>query len=198
MRLEGWAATERAAMVRDAALPLLTMRAEQVDLAHAQTHRHGQRQDAEALPLCAVGAGRAQFRSRVQAAADAAADARARRVRRQVHDRLPQGISRRAGSRARSSRRSGATARSTSSASTPASRCRSGARRAGSIPTTRAAGSSGIAATTWAAACRTRIARQIKRWKAIRRHVRQVEQQLRAGRPDLPQAPAPGAAALGL
>ena len=40
--------------------------------------------------------------------------------------------------------------------------------------------------------------RQIKRWKAMRRHVRQIERELRAGRPRLPPAPAPGAAALGV
>ena len=49
--------------------------------------------------------------------------------------------------------------RSTSSASTRASRCRCGAPRAGSTPTIRAAGSSGIAATTWAAAWPTTRAR---------------------------------------
>jgi hypothetical protein len=42
------------------------------------------------------------------------------------------------------------------SASTPASRCRSGAATAGSIPTIRAAGSNGIAATSPAGACRRR------------------------------------------
>ena len=50
-----------------------------------------------------------------------------------------------------------------------------GAGRAGSIQTIPAAGSSGTAATTWAAACPRRTARQIKRWKAIRRHVRQIQ-----------------------
>ena len=53
--------------------------------------------------------------------------------------------------------------------------------RAGSIRTIRAAGFSGIAAITWAAACRRRIARQIKRWKAIRRHVRQVQKNCEPG-----------------
>ena len=44
---------------------------------------------------------------------------------------------------------------STTSASTPRSRSPCGARRAGFTKTTRAAGSSGIAAITWAAAART-------------------------------------------
>ena len=54
------------------------------------------------------------------------------------------------------SRRCAATAPSTASASMRASRSRSGAERAGSTPTIRAAGSSGTAATTWAAECRMR------------------------------------------
>jgi hypothetical protein len=44
------------------------------------------------------------------------------------------------------------------SASMPASRSRSGAIRGGFIPTTRAAGSSGIVVITWVAVCPTRIA----------------------------------------
>ena len=40
--------------------------------------------------------------------------------------------------------------------------------------------------------------RQIGRWKAIRRHVSADREELRAGRPLLPPAPAAGAAALGL
>ena len=40
--------------------------------------------------------------------------------------------------------------------------------------------------------------RQIKRWKAIRRHVRQVAEPLRARRPALPPPAAAGTAALGL
>jgi hypothetical protein len=41
-------------------------------------------------------------------------------------------------------------------------------------------------------------ARQIERWKAIKRHVAQIRKTLRAGRSDLPAAPTPGALALGL
>ena len=67
----------------------------------------------------------------------------------------------------------------------PASRCRNGGARAGSIATIRAAGSSGIAATTWAAGCLTRTSRQIKRWTAIRRHIR-ADPELRARRSRLP------------
>ena len=167
------------------------------DLGKAK-NRHRQRQDAARLSLRARRAGRARLRSRVPARADAAGDAAARRVRRQVHDRLPQGVPGELVHARQAAPMAAATARSTTSASTPASRCRTGAARAGSIPTIRAAGSSGTAATTWAAACRRRTRRQIKRWKAIRRHVRQIEKQLRAGRPVLPPPPAPGAAALGL
>jgi hypothetical protein len=62
----------------------------------------------------------------------------------------------RGGLRVPSSRPQAATARSIISASMPVSRCRCGARKAGFTPTIRAAGSSGTAATTWAAACRKR------------------------------------------
>jgi len=43
-----------------------------------------------------------------------------------------------------------------------------------------AAGSSGIAATPWAAECR---ARQIRRWKAIRLHVAQIKKHCEPGDP---------------
>ncbi len=49
-----------------------------------------------------------------------------------------------------------ATPRAISSASMRASRFRNGRAKAGSIPTIRAAGSSGTAAITWAGACRTK------------------------------------------
>ena len=71
-----------------------------------------------------------------------------------------------------------------------------GARRAGSIPMTRAAGSSGTAATTWAGACRRE--RQIRRWKAMRRHVAQLERDCEPRRPGLPPPTEAGAAALGV
>ena len=118
--------------------------------------RDGQRQDAARLPLCLVGACGPQLRSGIRAAAHAGRDAAARRVRREVHDRLPQGISRRAGLRRPSCRRRAAIPSSTTSASMPASRCRNGGARAGSIARIRAAGSSGIAATIWAAGWPTR------------------------------------------
>ena len=120
--------------------------------AHAQAHRRRERQDAEGLSLRAQRAGRPRFRSGVQARTDAAADAAARRVLRQVHDRRAQGVSEELVRRRQAAPRV-ATARSTISASMPASRCRSGATRDGSTRTTRAAGSNGIAATTWAAGC---------------------------------------------
>ena len=63
---------------------------------------------------------------------------------------------RRAGSPAPSCRRAAAIRRSISLASTPAGRYRNGGARAGSTRMTRAAGSNGIAATIWAAGCRTR------------------------------------------
>jgi hypothetical protein len=59
----------------------------------------------------------------------------------------------RAGSSGQSCRRKAATARSTILALTPAGHYRSGARTVGSTPTTRAAGSSGTAATTRAGGC---------------------------------------------
>ncbi len=60
--------------------------------ADAPPHRGRERQDAEGLPLCLHGAGRAQLRSRVQARADAGRDAPPRRLRRQVHDGCDKGI----------------------------------------------------------------------------------------------------------
>ena len=150
------------------------------------------------LPLCADGAGRAQFRSRIQARADAAADARARRVRRQVHDRLPRGVPRRL-VRERQALADAATTASLNFFGVDASQPLSVWREKGWIHPDDPRGW-----FQWY--CRYYMGRrmpdddrrQIERWKAIRRHVAQVEQQLRAGRPDLPQAPAPGAAALGL
>lgn len=41
-------------------------------------------------------------------------------------------------------------------------------------------------------------ARQIRRWKAMRRHVSQIRKHCEPGRSDVPAAPAPSAAALGL
>jgi hypothetical protein len=41
-------------------------------------------------------------------------------------------------------------------------------------------------------------ARQIRRWKAIRRHVRQIQRNCEALRPILPQAPAPSSSPLGI
>jgi hypothetical protein len=41
-------------------------------------------------------------------------------------------------------------------------------------------------------------ARQIGRWKAIKRHAAQIRKHCEAGRSDLPAAPTPGALALGL
>jgi hypothetical protein len=75
------------------------------------------------------------------------------------------------------------TAPSIISVSTPVSRFRCGAGRAGFIRMIPAAGSSGIAGTIWAAACPDEDARQIKRWKAIRRHVLQLRRHCEPGDP---------------
>ncbi len=84
------------------------------------------------------------------------ADAAARRVRRQVHDRLPAAsFPRRGSSKAKLVRRAPRSAARTTSASTPRSRSRSGAGTTGCGRRIRAAGFSGTAATTWAAAART-------------------------------------------
>ncbi len=119
----------------------------------AQTHRRRERQDAEGLSLRIERADRPPVRSGVQARTDAAGDAAARRVLRQVHDRYAERVSRELVRRRQACAESIATARSTSLVSTRASRYRSGARRAGFIPTTRAAGSNGIAAIISGAAC---------------------------------------------
>jgi hypothetical protein len=58
------------------------------------------------------------------------------------------------------------------------SRCQFGARRVGFIPTIRADGSNGIAATTWGGECGKR---QIKCWNAMRRHVAQIKRLFEAG-----------------
>ena len=123
----------------------------------AKDNRHGQRSDAAELPLRANRAGWTELRARVPPGADATGTAASRRVRRQVHDRLqarvpvdvvPGGQALAGPSRIR---------RSTASASMPVSRSRCGARRDGSMPTIRGAGSSGTAGTTWGGDCRMRM-----------------------------------------
>ena len=101
-------------------------------------------------------AGGARLRPRIPARADAERDAGARRLRRQIHDRLPRRIPRRL------VRGGEAVAGAARSVAQPFRRRRQPAAvglaraTAGSIPTIRAAGSNGIAATSWAAACRRR------------------------------------------
>ena len=58
--------------------------------------------------------------------------------------------------------------------------CQCGARRGEFIPTIRADGSNGIAATTWAGECQE-DARQIRRWNAMRRHVAQIKRHCEHG-----------------
>ena len=60
-----------------------------------------------------------------------------------------------------------------------------------------AGGFSGIAATTWAAVPAD-DARQIRRWRAIARHVAAIQRNCETGRSRMSPAPASGRAALGL
>ena len=93
-----------------------------------------------------------RLRPRIQARVDAQADAGAGRLRRQIPDRLPRRVSRRLVRPGPPGARAAAMHPSTISGSTPASPCRYGAPKAGFTPTIRAAGSSGIAAISWAGA----------------------------------------------
>ena len=118
-----------------------------------KTKRHRQRQDAARLSLCPVGAGGPQFCPRLPARTDAGGDAAPRRLLREIHDRLRKGISALL-VRARQARRRQTRLR----AELFRCRCQPAAvgmaqERAGSIRTIRAAGSNGIAAIIWAAAC---------------------------------------------
>ena len=127
------------------------------------------------------GAGRARLRSRVQAATDAAADAAARRVRRQVHDRLPQGISRRAGSRTPSSspkRRDCSLNFFGVDASQPLSVWR---KKGWLHPDDPRGWFQWYCRYYMGRRMPDEDRRQIKRWKAIRRHVRQVERNCEPG-----------------
>ena len=110
-----------------------------------------------------------------------ATDAAARGVLRQVPDRYPKGVSAElVRARARLSPRGRDCALNFFGvdASQPLSVWRN---RDGFTPMIRAAGSSGIAAITWATGIQAEDRRQIKRWKAIRRHIRQIERRCEPG-----------------
>ena len=137
------------------------------------------------------------LRPGLPARAHAGRDAAARRVRRQVHDRLPRASSRRAGLRG---------AKLAPDAGDPAlnffgvdaSQPLSVWRAKGWIHPDDPRGWFQWYCRYYMGRRMADDARQIGRWRAIRRHAGQLERALRTRRPPLPPAPAPGAAALGL
>ena len=152
-----------------------------VNCAGAQAYRHRQRQDAEGLSLRVERGDRPRVRSRIQAAIDARANAQARRIRRQVHDRLPSRISQELVCR-REAFASMVRDRRCNFFGVHASQPLSEWKRKGWIHPDDPRGW-----FQWY--CRYYMGRrmpdedrrQIKRWKAIRRHVRQVQKHCEPG-----------------